>query len=140
MGTIVCATRGGEASYQAQDAAIALARERGDRLVFVYVADTSFLNHTAAPLVVNVETRLERMGHFQLVVAQERAAEQGVSAEAIVRRGSLLSELIGVTRDLGAERIVLGHPMNREAILDEEALQTLSDRLRLETGAEVSII
>lgn len=140
MGTIVCATRGGEASYRAQDAAIALARERGDRLVFVYVVDTSFLNHTAAPLVVNVEVRLERMARFQLAVAQERAAEQGVSAEAVVRRGSLQSELIAATREVGADLIVLGHPTDRDAILDKEALQTLSQRLILETGAQVQII
>ena len=140
MGTIVCATRGGEASYQAQDAAIALARERGEQVGFVYVVDTSFLNHTAAPLVVNVETRLERMGHFQLAVAQERAAEQGISAGAVVRRGSLLSELVRVTRELGAELIGLGHPMDRDAILDEDTLHTLSDRLRSETDAEVFIV
>jgi len=140
MGTIVCATRGGEASYRAQDAAIALARERGDRLVFVYVVDTSFLNHTAAPVVVNVEVRLERMGRFQLAVAQERAAEQGVSAEAVVRRGSLQSELIAATREVGADLIVLGHPIDRDAILDDEGLQSLSQRLILETGAQVHII
>jgi hypothetical protein len=54
MAKILCATRGGEASYRTQDAAVALAKERGDELVFLFVADISFLNQTAAPLVVDI--------------------------------------------------------------------------------------
>ena len=59
MGKILCATRGGEGSYATQDAAIALAKEQGDELIFFFVVDVSFLNQTAAPLVVDVEARLE---------------------------------------------------------------------------------
>jgi len=80
-------TRGGEASYPTQDAAISLAKEQGDELIFLYVADISFLNQTAAPLVVDVESRLEKLGRFQLVMAQERAAAQGIMAQTIVRKG-----------------------------------------------------
>ena len=42
MGPIVCATRGGEASRRTQERAVALARERGDPLIFLFVADTNF--------------------------------------------------------------------------------------------------
>ncbi len=75
MGKILCATRGGEASYPTQDAVIALAKDQGDELVFLYVVDISFLNQMAAPVGVDVESRLEKLGRFQLVMAQERAAE-----------------------------------------------------------------
>ncbi|MEA3339900.1 MAG: universal stress protein [Chloroflexota bacterium] len=44
MGKILCATRGGEASYRTQDAAIELAKERGDTLLFLYVVDLHFLD------------------------------------------------------------------------------------------------
>ena len=70
MGTILCATRGGEQSYGTQDAAIALAKQEGDALVFLYVVDVSFLNQTAAPMVIDVESRLEKLGRFQLKMAQ----------------------------------------------------------------------
>ena len=43
MGRILCPTRGGEGSYRTQDAAIAMAKERGDELVFLYVVDLDFL-------------------------------------------------------------------------------------------------
>jgi len=58
---------------------------QGDELVFLYVAGIGFLDKMAIPVVVNVETRLEKLGHFQLVIAQERAAEQGIEAQTIVR-------------------------------------------------------
>lgn len=140
MGKILCATRGGEASHDTQDAAIALARERGDELIFLYVADISFLNHMAAPVVVDVEARLEKMGRFQLAVAQERAAAQGIAAGALVRRGQLRAELSAAAREIGAELLVLGRPGAREAVFDEAALQALATALEHETGAEVRIV
>ena len=93
MGKILCATRGGEGSYATQDAAVALAKEQGDDLIFLFVVDVSFLNQTAAPLVVDVEARLEKMGHFQLAMALERATARGIEAQAVVRRGMLANEL-----------------------------------------------
>jgi len=119
MGVILCATRGGEASYPTQDAVIALAKEQGDELVFLYVADISFLNRTAAPLVVDVEARLEKLGQFQLVMAQERAAAQGITAQAIVRRGQLRGELIAVAKEIGATLIVMGRSLGPEAAFED---------------------
>ncbi len=142
MGRILCATRGGEASHHTQDAAIALAKEQGDELIFLYVADSSFLNQTAAPLVVNIETRLVKMGEFLLLMAQERAKAQGVSAQAIVREGKLRAELVGVARELEVDLIVLGHPVDRheQAVFDETALQAFATSLQTITGVEVRVL
>lgn len=140
MGKILCATRGGKASIQTQDAAIALAKERRDELAFLYVADTSFLNKTAAPLVVDVETELVRMGEFQLAMAQERAAAQDMTAQVIVRRGRLRTELIAATRELEATCIVLGRPIGKTAVFDQSAFEALATELQAETGSEVWIV
>ena len=140
MGKILCATRGGQASHHTQDAAIALAQERGDELVFLYVADISFLNQMAAPVVVDVEARLEKMGRFQLAMAQERAEAQGIPAGALVRRGQLRAELAAAAREIGAELVVLGHPGVREAVFDETAIRALATALEQETGTEVRIV
>ena len=140
MGKILCATRGGEASRPTEDGAIALAQERGDNLVFLYVADVSFLNHTAAPLVVDVESRLIKMGRFQLTMAQERAAARDVTAEVVVRKGELRAELIATARELEADLIVLGHPTGRQAVFDEAALEAFARELRDQTSAEVRIL
>jgi nucleotide-binding universal stress UspA family protein len=140
MGKILCATRGGEASYPTQDAAIALAKEQGDELVFLYVADISFLNRTAAPLVVDVESRLEKLGQFQLVMAQERAAAQGIVAQAIVRKGQLRTELVAAAKEIGATLIVLGRSLGPEAAFEDAALQVFATDLQTETGVEVRIL
>ena len=89
MGKILCATRGGEDSQRTQQAAIALAKEQGDELIFLYVADASFLDRIAAAVVVDVQAELEQMGRFQLAMAQEQAAEQGVDAQIAIRHGHL---------------------------------------------------
>ena len=140
MGTILCATRGGEASYSTQDAVIALAKQLGDELVFLYVVDINFLNHGAAPLVVNLESRLEKLGMFQLVMAQERSAAQGVIAQTIVRRGHLRAELGIVAKEIGATLIVMGRSLGPDAAFEESALQVFADDLQNETGIEVQIL
>ena len=142
MGRILCATRGGEASHRTQDAAIALAKEQGDELIFLYVADSSFLNHIAAPLVIDVEARLVKMGEFQLLVAKERAAAQGISAQTIVRKGKLRAELVGAAREMEVDLIVLGHPVDqhKQAVFDEAALQAFATSLQAITGTRVRIL
>lgn len=140
MGMILCATRGGEASFPTQDAVIALAKKQGDELVFLYVVDISFLNHTAAPLVVDVKSSLEKLGQFQLVMAQERAAEQGILAQTIVRQGQLRAELGIVANEIGATLIVMGRSHGPDAAFEESALQTFAADLESETGIEVRIL
>jgi nucleotide-binding universal stress UspA family protein len=140
MGRILCATRGGEDSQHTQQAAIALAKERDDELVFIYVADTSFLSQIAAPVLVDVEAELDQMGRFQLAIAQEQAAEQGVNAQVTIRHGRLRTELILAARDLRATLIILGRPRGRLAVFDEADLQLLAADLKLQTGAEVRVL
>lgn len=140
MGTILCATRGGEESYSTQDAAIALAKQQGDALIFLYVVDVSFLDQTAAPLVIDVESRLEKLGRFQLKMAQERAGAQDVVAQAIVREGRLRAELVTAAHEISATLIVLGRSRRQTAIFEENALQKFAADLQTETGIEVRIL
>jgi nucleotide-binding universal stress UspA family protein len=140
VGKILCATRGGEGSQTLQDRAIDLARERGDELIFLFVADMSFLSQLAAPIVVDVESRLEKMGQFQLAVAQERAALRDVQAQAIVRRGRLRSELASAARELGATLIVLGRPSQHSAVFEHDTLQAFAAGLQADTGIQVRIV
>lgn len=141
VGKILCATRGGEESAETQAGAIELARERDDQLVFLYVADASFLNRIAAPLVVDVEGELERMGRFQLAMACEQAAAEGVTAQAVVRHGRLQDVLVAVARELGVALVVLGRPRAGVPVFqDDEAFRSFVARLEARTGAEVRVL
>jgi hypothetical protein len=83
---------------------------------------------------------LERMGHFQLAMACEQAATQGIQAQAVVRHGHLQAELIAAAHELRAEFIVLGRPREGASVFDDEALHSFARHLRAETGAEVRVL
>jgi nucleotide-binding universal stress UspA family protein len=140
MGKILCATRGGEASYRTQDKAIALAKERGDELLFLYVVDIHFLDKTAAPIVVDVENEVTKMGKFLLLMAQERAAEQGVGADTICCKGKVREELKNAARAEDVTVVVLGRPAGAESVFELADLQAFAAEIEAETGTPVRIL
>jgi nucleotide-binding universal stress UspA family protein len=113
---------------------------QGDELVFLYVAGIGFLDKMAIPVVVNVETRLEKLGHFQLVIAQERAAEQGIEAQTIVRIGELRAELVNVAEEIGATIIMMGRSQGPDSAFSDAAIKAFVSDLQAETGVEVRIL
>jgi nucleotide-binding universal stress UspA family protein len=141
MGKILCATRGGEASYRTQDAAIALAQERGDELLFLYVVDIDFLNKTeraVRPDVVSAE--MEKMGEFLLAMAQERAQKQGVASSFVLRHGEVRDELKAAAREEGVDLVVLGKPAGAESTFALAGLEAFAAEIETETGTPVSIL
>lgn len=140
MGRILCATRGGEESLATQQEAIDLALERGDELVYLFVVDTSFLGRLAAPIVIDVESRLAKVGSFQLALACERAAADGVDAQAVVRQGSFRAELIAAALELGATLVLLGRPGEEAAVFQQDTLEAFATGIQAESGIEVRIV
>jgi nucleotide-binding universal stress UspA family protein len=140
MGLILCATRGGEASYNTQQAAINLAKDRKDDIVFLYIIDLSFLNKTAAPIVVNIENELEEMGRFFLLMAIERAAEQGINARSVIRKGSVREELKKAVEDEKATLVVFGSPAGDQSAFEIESLQAFVAELENETSVDTMIV
>ena len=90
--------------------------------------------------MVDVESRLEKLGQFQLMMAQERAAAQGLVAQAIVRQGQLRAELVAVAQEIGATLIVLGRSLESAAVFEDAALQVFAADLQTETSVEVRIL
>lgn len=141
MGKILCPTRGGEASYRAQDVAIGLAREQGKPLVFLFVVNSHFLDWTeraVRPDVVAEE--IAHMGAFLLAMAQERAEAQGVQAEVRIRRRELRGELKTAVREEGADLVILGRPGGEESAFQLASLEALAAEIEEETGAEAQIV
>lgn len=140
MGKILCATRGGEASYRTQDQAISLARQRGDSLIFLYVIDTHFLDKTAAPIVVDVGNQLQAMGEFLLAMAQEKAESQGVPVRSICRPGRVRDEIKAVARDEQVDIVVLGRPAGEADAFAMEELKAFAAEIEFETNSQVVIV
>jgi nucleotide-binding universal stress UspA family protein len=137
MGLILCATRGGEASIPTQRRAIDLAKQSGDKLAFLYVADSSFLNKTAAAVVVDVDDELAHMGEFLLAMAAERASDRDVEAETVIRTGVVREVLPEVAKELGATTIILGRPSGEDSHFDAEGYDKFVQAIESETQAQV---
>lgn len=140
MAKILCATRGGEASRNTEDYAIMLAKERDAELVFLYVVDTSFMDRTAAPVVVDVEAQIEKMGDFLLAVVQERAAKEGVRTRVLHCQGRVREEIRNCILEEGADTVVLGRPHGEESIFAETGVSPFAEELERETGAQVILV
>ena len=140
MGKILCATRGGEASYRTQDAAIALSKERGDTLLFLYVVDLHFLDTVTGAGVVDTEQEMIKMGEFLLLMAQERATGQGVVAETIHRKGKMREEVKNAAGEEDVSLVVLGRPGGAESVFDLADLEAIASEIKEETGVETRIV
>lgn len=141
MGKILCATRGGEASYRTQDAVIALAKEQDDTVVFLYVVDTDFLDYTERAVRPDVvATEMEHMGEFLLAMAYERAVKQGVEAACCVKYGELAAALKEAAVEQEVSLVALGRPGGEGSRFQMADLEKLASEIAEETEIEARII
>jgi nucleotide-binding universal stress UspA family protein len=142
MGPIVCATRGGEASRRAQERAIALARDRGDPLIFLFVADTNFTHPANPDLARALVDEMEQLGRRLLRIAQARAQEQGIMAEMVVRRGSVRQTIEELLRERKASVLVLGAPRtdSEKQTFSPEEMPEFAQKISEDTGVEVIVV
>ncbi|MEA3441196.1 MAG: universal stress protein [Chloroflexota bacterium] len=137
---ILCPTRGGQASYPNQDAAIELAIERQAEIVFLYITDVHFMDHFASPKLINFETELDEMGDFLLTMAVERAQKSGVEATGIVRRGSFRQTLLDILESEKVNAVILGSSRLETSELTPEFIKDLASELSVHTGIEFIIV
>ena len=137
---ILCPTRGGQASHPNQDRAIAIAKERGAVLLFLYMTNVQFLNRIASPKVVDIEEELDEMGEFLLLMAQERARKEGVKAYYTVRRGIFKKILHDVIMEHTIETVILGSAVRNTGIVSPDFIIELGDEIYRETGVEVVVL
>lgn len=142
MSGIVCAIRGGPASRGTIDRAVELAGKVDLPLYFLYVLNLDFLSHTASSRVKTIKKEMQQMGDFILLIAQEKALELGISAKGEVRQGSVGEEIIELCREVGAEYVVLGHPLGQEEddIFTQERILKFISRIEAESEAKVILV
>ena len=140
MKTVLFPTRGGPASYPNRDRVIALAKEEEARLIFMYVADVRFLNLVMSPVLVDIEAEIEEMGEFMLAMAQERASEESVEADIIVRRGIFREALTTTIDETGADVVVLGAPIEGTGVTTPAYRKGLIHQVIDETGVQIVVV
>ncbi len=140
MKKILTPTRGGEASQPNQDRAIQIARDKDAELYFLYIADVSFLDRLASPVLVDMEAELSEMGEFVLAIAQERAEKQGIEAQALVRSGNFSEVLAAVIEEFGIDTLILGSPEEETGITTRDYLTGLSEELSERFDLEILLL
>jgi nucleotide-binding universal stress UspA family protein len=110
MRPIVCATRGGQASRRTQEQAIALAKDRDAKLIFLCVTDPTFDEPADDALAAALADELRRLGKSLIYIAQARAREQGVEAEAVVQCGAVCQSIEDFLDEVNAQTLVIGSP------------------------------
>ena len=110
-GQIVCAVRGGPESRETVKRAIALALESGARLTFFHVMDAEFLGHATHGSLRVVYRELREMGEFVMLILCDRARALGVvQVDHVQREGNIRVQLAKLSRETGAELLVIGRP------------------------------
>jgi nucleotide-binding universal stress UspA family protein len=137
---ILCPTRGGKGSYPNQDRAIAIAKERGAEVMFLYITNVEFLGLTAAPKLIDIEHEMDEMGEFMLAMAQERAEKADVKASTCVTRGQFREILADVIEEYQIETVVLGSSAGGTGVVTAEYIQDLVDEIGVKTGVEFLVI
>ena len=118
-----------------------MAKERGDELLFIFVVDVCFLDKTARAVRPDVVAEeMSRMGEFLLAMAQERAQEQGVAADYLLRRGEFRDELKATASEEGVDLVVLGQPGGKGSAFVPADLEAFAAEIEAETGLETVIV
>jgi nucleotide-binding universal stress UspA family protein len=139
MPGIVCAVRGGPASQPTLAKAIALARETSLPLCFLYVVNLDFLSQTPTSRVHTISQEMHEMGEFILLMAQEACEREGVTAQGVVRHGSVSEEVIDLCHELEADYLVMGLPGlgHEDSVFTHDLLREFAARTEAQTGAKV---
>ena len=136
-GGIVCATRGGEGSAPTIQHAIGLARERGLRLTFLYIADLEFMRRASMGRTSRAAEELRKMGEFIMLTLVEQAQEEGIEADFAVRKGRFRDELLRYLEETHPAMLVLGSPKPGTACLDSNSLDRLVQEVTEQIGIPV---
>lgn len=137
---ILCPTRGGKDSYSNQDRAVALAKERGVGVLFLYITNVEFLDLTAAPKLIDIEHELDEMGEFMLAMAQERAEKASVAASTLVKHGHFREVLADVIEEHEISIVVLGSSAGGTGVVTAGYIQDLIDEIHGKKEVEFIIV
>lgn len=141
MECIVCATRGGEGSRAAQEAAIRRARKEGKPLVFLYVTAPDSLGDVDEQLIPAIRQELNWMGQTLLQVAKGRAEAAGLKANVEIREGVVQMEIERFLQESNAEVLILGAPRGLTAnVFGDDVVEQFAQTIQDDTGIEVQVI
>ena len=141
MGCIVCATRGGAGSRVVQERAIELARAGKSKLIFLYVIDMSNVTDADEMLMAALRTELNWLGRTLLNVAHQRAENQQIDSEIVIREGEVREEICLFLQERSAELLLIGAPRGTSALtFGDDVIELFAQEIIDESGVKVEIV
>jgi nucleotide-binding universal stress UspA family protein len=138
-GGIVCATRGGEGSEPTIQHAVDLARGRGVRLTFLYIADLEFMKRASMGHTSRAAEELRKLGEFIMMTLVEQAQAEGVEADFAVRKGRFRDELLHYLEETRPAVLVLGCPQPDTCYFDPRGISQLAQEVQELTDVQVEL-
>jgi hypothetical protein len=141
MNEIVCASRGGEASRAVQMAAIEQAKATGRPLVFLYVVSPDAVADIEPGLEDAITYELTWLGKALLNVAHDRAREEGVDSEKVIRSGNVRKEICAYLTEQQASLLLLGAPRSATiSIFGDDPVELFASSIHESTGVDVAVV
>lgn len=139
MSGILCAIRGGPSSAPTIATSIDLARKTGETIHFMYVVNLDFLARSSSSKTNHIARELSEMGEFILLSAQEKASQENVSTEGIIREGQVVEEIISYCEEAQPRYVILGRPEEEsdDNLLTQERLKNFAGMIKEVCQAEV---
>jgi nucleotide-binding universal stress UspA family protein len=141
MNEIVCATRGGEASRAVQMAAIEQAKALGNPLVFLYVVAEGAVTDIEPGLEEAVYEEMTWVGRAVLKVAEDRARQEGLAAEKVIRTGNVRDEICSYLTEHHASLLLLGAPRAATTVVfGDDPVEQFASSIHETTGVDVAVV
>ena len=83
---------------------------------------------------------MEHLGEFLLLMAKERAEQQGVPASFILRHGELREVIKAAALEETIDAVVLGKPVGAESSFSLEKLEAFAAEIEAETECRALIL
>jgi hypothetical protein len=141
MSQIICATRGGEGSRTVQIAAIQMAKETKQHLVFLYLIESDFLSTQEEPMRSIVRGELFWLAKTMLRIAETRAQQAGITPELDIREGRLHEEIGKMVRQTETSCLLMGAPRGASSnMFQHDEIEVFAQSIEEAAGVDVHII
>ena len=143
MKTIVCATRGGEASRRTQEKAIEIAKEKEAKLIFLFVIDPAMVKKVSPDISKEFLEELAFLARLHLRVACFLARKKKVESDFVIGEDTIHSAIAACLKEYEADLFIIGKPKeaHSQKHFDElEQVKKFADAITESTGVEVKIV
>lgn len=138
---VICATRGGEGSWAAQNAAIQHAQEHETMVVFLYVVSPQVEAEGNDALLPAVRDELTWLGRTLLELGKKRAIVAGVSAETATLEGNVQQQITAYIRERKATHLFLGAPRGTTSnVFGDDEIEKFALEIAGGSGIHVEVV